>query len=137
MQSSRYHILARADDGFLYAWGQNEFGQLFSMVEAQEILEPAPLSHASLPSHTILDASCGRSFSMVLTTHHGSQHLWMAGTFNCNKMPPTVCEIDVGACQIDGTPLRITRVHCGGFFAVLLTEDGNRSSTHYTQSVQL
>ena len=62
---------------------------------------------------------------MALTAHNGKQHLWMAGKFSRQMTDPPVRGIEIEACQSpDGNPLSISRVHCGGFFAILLTADG-------------
>ena len=129
---NRYHVTAIGTDGGLYSWGQNEMGQLCPPSDkgTEEILEPELVSNTMLEGQQVTHTGCGVAFSMLLTESSSGQKLWMGGEFDARlglmggmgyrasgQIVP-VREIQLPEDEI------VASVHCGGFFAALLTENG-------------
>ncbi|MDZ7816227.1 MAG: hypothetical protein U5N86_09600 [Planctomycetota bacterium] len=67
-----YHNLLLTDDGTLFAWGRNNFGQL-GLADTEDRLVPELV--AALTDFSIEYIACGHSFSLV--SAHG--HVWGFG----------------------------------------------------------
>ena len=57
------HVLALSNNGYVYVWGSNKFGQL-GMPEVLYLDEPTQLNTIT---ESIIDIDCGRFTSYVLT----------------------------------------------------------------------
>lgn len=122
----RYHVAAIGADRALYTWGQNQFGQLFH-TRANQVLEPELVMHPGFEEGAkVLDVSCGVHFSMLLTESNAKQSLWVCGPYVAESMHDMgpVRQVELPETGPPLLPQTIARVHCGGFFAALLTQDG-------------
>jgi alpha-tubulin suppressor-like RCC1 family protein len=119
-----WHSLALTHTRDLYAWGDNQFGQIGIGNQKQCI--PTPVKLSSFPSKKIKAFSCGSMHSIVLT-EDGEVYTWgsnkygqlgIGNTKNANKPQ----RINSEGSTIE--KLIIDRISCGQIHSLLLCLDG-------------
>jgi alpha-tubulin suppressor-like RCC1 family protein len=118
------HAVVLADDGKLYAWGQNTNGQLGNGTNANSAVPVAVTMSGVLAGKTITSVKAGSGFSAVLTSE-GKVYAWGAGT---NGQLGTGASLDswVPAAVVSGGVLAgktVTQIGCGVSFMTVLTQD--------------
>ncbi len=116
------HTLVLTDDGQLYAWGDNDFGQLGTGTTLPMNV-PVAVPMTAFAGKTVVGIAAGWSFSLAWTAD-GSVFVWgSSDDGQCGQISPRVPNptlIDSGA--LAGTPVK--KVVAGNFFALALTMNG-------------
>jgi alpha-tubulin suppressor-like RCC1 family protein len=117
-----WHSLALTHARDLYAWGDNQFGQIG--IGSQELCIPAPVKLNSFGSKKIGAFSCGSMHSMALTK---DGEVYEVYTWGLNKYG----QLGIGNTKNANKPqriniekLRIDRISCGQKHSLLLCLDG-------------
>lgn len=116
------HALALTADGLLFAWGDNDDGQLGSGNTRPEN-RPAPVSMAAFNGKTVVGIAAGWDFSLAWTSD-GSVFAWgrseagQCGLFTPRVLTPRL--INTGAL----TTRSVTKVVAGSYFALALMSTG-------------
>jgi alpha-tubulin suppressor-like RCC1 family protein len=120
----QFHFLVLTNCGEVYAWGENESGQIGNgCIDIQSI----PIKVNDFNNERVVMISCGRSHSMALT-ECGHVYSWgdnefgqlgIGNTVNSNE-PKFVAVIDENKCNVF-----IEKISCGSLHSLLLSSDGN------------
>ena len=118
------HVLALGSDGGVYAWGNNEYGQLG--IDNGGTSQTSPTLIESLKDKTVIAVSAGRNFSLVLT-EGGKVY-----SFGANNLLQLGYELEEGV-TYSATPtlisdlknVFITEINAGYDSAVALDNNGN------------
>jgi len=119
------HTLALADDGTVYAWGRNDFGQLGDGTTTDSASPVAVDMTGALDGKTVIAIGGGHTHSLVLTSE-GKVHAWgynqngQLGDGTGIDSPVPVAVDMTGA--LDGKT--VTAIAAGGDHNVVLTSDG-------------
>lgn len=100
------HSLAIADDGTIWAWGRNQFGQLGN---ASVSLSSVPLQVSGLPtgSETTIGVAGGGNHTLALTAELAGAPP-VANSQTVTTCPETPVTITLNASDADGDPLTLT-----------------------------
>jgi alpha-tubulin suppressor-like RCC1 family protein len=116
-----YFSLALSEDGKLYAWGQNNFGQLGLGQVTQQLKVNVP-TEILFGNKMIKDIYAGEDHSSCVT-NDGEAYIWGYGIDgrlgNGNKTNVNI------PYKIIINNEKIKKISCGGHHTAILTEDGN------------
>uniref|UniRef100_A0A4W3IDD3 Uncharacterized protein n=1 Tax=Callorhinchus milii TaxID=7868 RepID=A0A4W3IDD3_CALMI len=118
-----YHSLALCEDGALYSWGQNSYGQLG--LGGMFYSQLSPNLVASLSGIPLAQIAAGGAHSFALSLS-GAVFSW--GNNNCGQLGLSNTEKTFTPRSV--TPLKrlslnVTYIACGGEHTALLTKDGS------------
>jgi alpha-tubulin suppressor-like RCC1 family protein len=117
------HAVVLADDGKLYAWGQNDRGQLGNGTIASSAV-PVAVTMGALAGKTITSVKAGSGFSAALTSD-GKVYAWGAGTTGQlgtgSSLDSWVPVAVVSSGALAGKT--VTQIGCGVSFMSVLTQD--------------
>lgn len=123
--AGRFHTLAITDDGRIYTWGSNRFGQLGEEHDTQHNL-PEPLA---LPQHLAIErwtqVAAGDAHSVALSTD-GHLIAWgnnCVGQLGNGSTTWQLSPVAIAAPR-SSAPARWTKVVSGGFHTLASTADG-------------
>jgi alpha-tubulin suppressor-like RCC1 family protein len=115
------HSVALTNDGAVFSWGWNHFGQVGS--ESEKACEPIPLKVLGFNNEKIIMISCGLRHSIALT-EYGRLFTWgdnrngQSGIGSRNKSyKPVVIKFDQN--------LFIEKISCGAKYSLLISRDEN------------
>jgi RCC1 and BTB domain-containing protein len=118
------HSLVLTNCGEVYAWGENDFGQIGNGCYDNQL---KPIKVKGFNNERVVMISCGWIHSMALT-ECGHVYSWglnefgqlgIGNTVNSNE-PKLVAVIDEHKCNVF-----IEKISCGYFHSLLLSSDGN------------
>ncbi len=112
-----WHSLALTSTGEVYAWGDNQFGQIGS--GNSRTLESTPVKLA-FQGHLIIAISCGSLHSIALT-EKGSVFTW---GFNNNGQLGLGNTRNLSKPKLIEREWNISKIGCGQIHSLLLTTDG-------------
>ncbi|ETR71995.1 MAG: hypothetical protein OMM_02059 [Candidatus Magnetoglobus multicellularis str. Araruama] len=121
--SGTNHVLLVTENNELWAWGNNENGQLANSVA---LSYNRPIRVAGLPSsHRIVQTAAGYAHSLVLLDN-GEIWAWGDNTFGQLGIGDSVSAMNpTQVVQEDGTPLtNIVSIAAGAFHSLALSNDG-------------
>ena len=117
------HAVVLADDGKLYAWGQNDRGQFGNGTTVSSAV-PVAVTMGALAGKTITSVKAGSSFSAALTSD-GKVYAWGAGTTGQlgtgSSLDSWVPVAVVSSGALAGKT--VTQIGCGVSFMTVLTQD--------------
>ncbi|MBF9236073.1 cell wall anchor protein [Hymenobacter sp. BT683] len=123
--AGRFHTLAITDDGRIYTWGSNRFGQLGEEHDTQHNL-PEPLA---IPGHLAIErwaqVAAGDAHSVALSTD-GHMIAWgnnCVGQLGDGTTDWQLSPVAIAAPR-SAAPARWVRVVSGGFHTLAATADG-------------
>jgi alpha-tubulin suppressor-like RCC1 family protein len=124
------HSLLLAEDGTVFSFGQNEFGETGLGTDAGNTLIATPIDTSNLGGRTITQVAAGSALSLLLADDG------TVFSFGTNANGRTGLNTDTGltlvATPIDATNLAgmvVTQISAGGAFSLLLAEPGEILST--------
>jgi alpha-tubulin suppressor-like RCC1 family protein/tRNA A-37 threonylcarbamoyl transferase component Bud32 len=119
-----YHSLVLTNFGEVYAWGENDCGQIGNGRNSDQL---KPIKVKGFNNERVVMISCGKWHSMALTDN-GYVYSW--GDKDCGQLgigntvhsnePKFVAVIDEIKCNVF-----IEKISCGSFHSLLLSCDGN------------
>jgi alpha-tubulin suppressor-like RCC1 family protein len=122
--------MALSEDGVLYTWGQNNFGQLGLGRISQQLKVNQPIK-IQLGDKKIKDIFAGEDHC-ALVTEDGEGYVWGYGIDgrlgNKNKMNqnvPTKILIEKNNDSNTSKYAKIKKISCGGHHTAILTEEGD------------
>eukprot|EP00727_Mastigamoeba_balamuthi_P006274 m51a1_g2266 hypothetical protein (760) ;mRNA; r:345158-348398 len=113
------HNMALLQNGSLYAWGHNDYGQL-GLGDTINRSVPQPVPGFPRAEGRVLQVACGDLHTVVLLDD-GSVFWWGADRGAVQSQPQQMKFEDSEQRQ---QRCRVARVCCGGFHTAALTEDG-------------
>ncbi|XP_015440435.1 PREDICTED: RCC1 and BTB domain-containing protein 1-like [Dufourea novaeangliae] len=115
------HSLALTDDGELYAWGRNNYGQLG---EGEDTNHNAPRKvYFNLKNEKLIRISCGDSFSIAVTDN-GKVYSW--GYNRVGQLGIGNYLLQVKPCEVQALAgVLIKKVVCGYGHCLALSNEGN------------
>jgi alpha-tubulin suppressor-like RCC1 family protein len=125
LSASSTHTLALSDNGELYAWGENDAGQLGDGTAISRLSPVSVLMAGSLSGKTITGISAGPGFSLAVASD-GSIHAWGDNSFGQFGNGTTVSSqipvaVETGGVLSGKIPLLI---EAGTYGAHLVANDG-------------
>lgn len=119
--TGRCHSVCLSNEGQVFSFGYQEFGQLGNGVISKNI-EELPTRIDRLLKHKLTDVACGLDHTLVLT-ENGDVHAW---GFNqegqCGDDSATDLDIPT---PVKGLTKKVTRVFAGLDYSMAVTEDGD------------
>ena len=120
LASGDFHVLAWTDDGKLYAWGQNDAGQLG--IGSTDVSPRPVLVGGALEGHKVVGASAGSDWSMAVT-EDGNVFVWGSNEYG---------KLGLGSEDDEDAPVKaaslsgqgVVRVSAGANHGLALTRDG-------------
>ena len=133
------HSLAVGSDGYVYAWGYNNYGQLGNNTTSGESVNPVPVrvSDPASPNDEstglkAIQVSAGRGFSLAVDTDGntwawGHNYYGQLGNSNHNRTdtPNPVPQQVLLDPKHASTVLKATQVSAGDFHSLAIDTDGN------------
>ncbi|KAL6068939.1 RCC1 and BTB domain-containing protein 2 [Balamuthia mandrillaris] len=117
----RHHTVALNTRGEVFAWGDNDLGQV-GIVEGQKEGVPQPVRLEKLrKSGAITEIACGLDHSLALTD---DQRVWGWGFGVDGQVGNGSPDIVREPVLLDTRAVRVKKVRCGTDFSALLGEDG-------------
>uniref|UniRef100_A0A6B2L9K2 RCC1-like domain-containing protein n=1 Tax=Arcella intermedia TaxID=1963864 RepID=A0A6B2L9K2_9EUKA len=114
-----YHSLALTEEGELYGWGYNVYGQL-GIERQNAIPRPTKINHP-FPSK-IEQISCGCFHSMVLLSD-GSLYTWGQNEYGQGGIANNTSSSKAIPKKVNGIPGRIIQIKCGKFHSMVITDN--------------
>lgn len=112
-----WHSLALTSTGEVYAWGDNQFGQIGN--GSSKTMESTPVK-LEFESHSIIAISCGSLHSMALT-EKGDVFAWGFNSYGQLGVGNT---LDMSKPKLIKMNLSFKKMSCGQNHSLLLTTDG-------------
>jgi alpha-tubulin suppressor-like RCC1 family protein len=132
-----YHVLALDDQGTLYAWGYNGYGQIGNN-STTDVLTPVAITGGSLNAKTVVQIRCGLFHSMVLCSD-GTIHMW--GHRNNGEIPGGAAGNQLAPVNVSGYGALVGRtpvdIQTGISHCLVLCSDNSVVSWGYNPSGQV
>jgi hypothetical protein len=119
IKSGGCHFIALVESGVVYAWGDNEFGQIGNGSEDE--YQMAPIKVNGFNNESVVMISCGKRHSMALTKS-GRVYSWGDNRYG---------QLGIGSYEHSNKPkyikmndVCIKKISCGRNHSLLLTSDG-------------
>lgn len=115
IKAADFHALALKDDGLLYAWGENNFGQLGEGTTKNQI---SPIQVKNLVN--VVDFDTSNSHSIAVTK---DGHVWVWGMNDYGQLKDTTREDILTPIEIAGID-NIVKVRAGNRYSLALDRSG-------------
>ncbi|XP_018392774.1 PREDICTED: RCC1 and BTB domain-containing protein 1-like [Cyphomyrmex costatus] len=127
------HILALTEQGEIYSWGNNRFGQVGNGSDDEHVMLPTHLNilpmKCDLHLNKVVDIACGYNHSIALTAF-GEVYTW--GLHHIEEFEEYI-DVENESVLSSPTPMRLDSLHgkkvvyiaCGATFTIVIMDNGN------------
>ena len=132
------HLLAFKNNGNVYAWGNNSYGQLGDNMNNVSALPVVVFKDALTPLSGVIDVSAGLYHSVAIVDDGSGTKgtVWAWGDNSWKQLGDTVVTSRIIAGQVSGVS-NVTKISAGGGHNLALINDGTVMSWGYNQFGQL
>ena len=129
-----YHTMVITQDGKLWSFGDNEFGQLGRVTQGNE--NPIPMLVPIFKDMIIINVSCGSFHTMVITQ---GNKLWSFGNNRSGQLGRVTQGNDNPTPRLVPAfeDMVVTKISCGSKHTMVITEGGKLWSFGYNRYCQL
>ena len=121
VSAGEYHSLGLRNDGTVWAWGYNAFGQLGNNTTTNSNKAVEVLNTSGTPLSNIVAIAAGENHSLAVDS---SGNLWAWGYNNSGQLGDGTTTNHLEAEQISLSGTMVTQVAGGGFYSLAITSTG-------------